>query len=57
MSYVFLAALGGFLIYLGMRWFASAEPARLLFVARTLAISIVAVVAGLLIFTGRLGSL
>jgi hypothetical protein len=57
MSYLLLAALAAFLIYLGMRWFVNAEPARVAFVARTLAISIAAVVVLLLIFTGRIGSL
>ena len=57
MSYLLLAALAAFFIYLGIRWFVNAEPARIAFAARTLAISIAAVVVVLLIFTGRIGSL
>ncbi|MGE3905292.1 MAG: hypothetical protein AB7F36_05005, partial [Reyranellaceae bacterium] len=57
MSYLLLAAIAAALVYLGMRWFVSADPARIAFVASTAAITIVAVVALLLIFTGRIGSL
>ncbi|MDF3074896.1 MAG: DnaJ domain protein [Alphaproteobacteria bacterium] len=57
MSYLLLAALAAFVLYLGLRWFVNAEPARVVFVARALAISIAAVVVLLLVFTGRIGSL
>ncbi len=57
MSYLLLAAIAAALVYLGMRWFVTADPARIAFVASTAAITIVAVVALLLIFTGRIGSL
>ena len=46
MSYLFLVALAVFLLYLGMRWFVNADPARIVFVTRALAITI-AVVVGL----------
>jgi len=57
MSYLVLAALAAFVIYLALRWFVSANPAQLAFVARTLAIAIAGVVALLLIVTGRIGML
>lgn len=57
MSYLFFAALVGVLGYMALRWFVSADPARIAFVARTAAIAIVVVVAGMLVFTGRIGSL
>lgn len=57
MAYLFLAALAVFLVYLGLRWFVSADPARIAFVAMALAITIATVVALLLIFTGRIGAL
>jgi hypothetical protein len=57
MSYLFLAALAVFLLYLGMRWFVNADPARIVFVTRALAITIAVVVGLLLIVTGRLGML
>ena len=51
MSYLFLAALAVFLLYLGMRWFVNADPARIVFVTRALAITIAVVVGLLLIVT------
>lgn len=57
MSYLVLAALAAFLIYLGLRWFVSADPARVAFVATWFAVAIAGAVALLLIFTGRIGSL
>lgn len=57
MSYLALAALAAFLIYLALRWFVSANPAQLVLVTRTLAIAIAGVVALLLIVTGRVGML
>lgn len=57
MSYLLLAAIAVALLYLGMRWFVAADPARIAFVATTAAATIVVVVALLLIFTGRIGSL
>lgn len=57
MSYLLLAALAAFLIYLGLRWFVSADPARVAFVVTALAMTIAGAVALLLIFTGRIGSL
>jgi len=57
MSYLLLAALAAFLIYLGLRWFVSADPARVAFAVTALAITIASAVALLLIFTGRIGSL
>jgi hypothetical protein len=57
MSYLLLAALAAFFIYLGLRWFVSADPARVAFAVTALAITIASAVALLLIFTGRIGSL
>ncbi len=57
MAYLFLAALAAFLLYLGMRWFVSADPARIAFAVTALAITIAVVVGLLLIVTGRVGML